>query len=67
MYLWAVMDFFWTIKELKKQLVSQILASVSLNHKLNIDQRTMLKYFTPKISFQEYMIVPKTLTRVGIT
>lgn len=61
------MNFCIAAKELKNQFVSQILASVCLKHKLTADQRTILKSISLKISFQEYMAVPKTLARVGIT
>jgi len=65
--MWEVVEFFWKTKELKNQVVSQILASVSLKRKLTVHQRTMLKCFSPKISFQKYMIMPKKLAIVGIT
>lgn len=61
------MNFCVTAKELKNQLVSQTFASVSLKYKLTADQRTILKSISPKISFQEYMAMPKTLAIVGIT
>lgn len=61
------MNFCGTAKALKNQLISHTLASVSLEHKLTADQRTVLKSISPKISFQEYMAMPKTLAIVGIT
>lgn len=61
------MNFCVTAKELKNQLVSQTLASVSLKHKLTADQRTILKSISLKISFQEYKAMPKTLAIVDIT
>lgn len=61
------MNFCVTAKELKNQLVSHTLASVSLKHKLTADQRTILKSISLKISFQEYKAMPKTLAIVDIT
>lgn len=62
----TVMDFLGN-QEGEKSVSYTDLTSVSLKHKLTVDKRTMLKCFSLKILFQEYMIMPKTLTIVDIT